>query len=113
MLFEIRNYHFNPELFEAYKAWAKAEAIPYISQHLDLVGFWVSTHDAPEVRGTPQDTLGTANITWIIRWRDLAHRDDVLARVLSNPEWQDCFSRVPGGRASYLRIEAKFAESLV
>jgi hypothetical protein len=39
MLFEIRNYHFNPALFEAYKEWAKAEAIPYIAQQLDVVGF--------------------------------------------------------------------------
>jgi hypothetical protein len=28
------------------------------------------------------------------------------------PEWQDIRSRVPDGRASYLRTEAKFAESL-
>jgi hypothetical protein len=28
MLFEIRNYHFNPDLFEEYKTWAKAEALP-------------------------------------------------------------------------------------
>ena len=112
MLFEIRNYHFNPALFEAYKEWAKAEAIPYSAQQLDVVGFWVSTHDAPVVNGAPQDTLGSANITWTIRWRDLAQRNDVLPRVLSSPEWQDLFSRVPGGRASYLRTEAKFAESL-
>ena len=73
MLFGIRNYHFNPALFEAYKEWAKAEAIPYSAQQLDVVGFWVSTHDAPVVNGAPQDTLGSANITWTIRWRDLTH----------------------------------------
>jgi len=112
MLFEIRNYHFNPALFAAYKEWAKAEAIPYLAQHLDVTGFWVSTHDAPEVSGVPQDALGTANITWIIRWRDLAQRNDVLPRVLASPEWKGRFSRVPGGRASYLRVEAKFAEAL-
>jgi hypothetical protein len=113
MIFEIRNYHFNPDLFEAYKEWGKAEAIPYLSQQLDVLGFWASTNDAPEIRGELQDKLGSANLTWIIRWRDLAQRNDVLPRVLSNPEWQDIISRVPGGRASYLRTEAKFAESLV
>ena len=112
MLFEIRNYHFNPALFAAYKEWAKAEAIPYLSRKLDVVGFWFSTNDAPEINGEPQDTLGSANVTWIIRWRDLTDRNDVRSRVFSSPEWQDIFSRVPGGRASYLRTEAKFAESL-
>src|SRR6266481_4850202 len=66
--------------------------------------------DAPEVNGAPQDHLGTANVTWIIRWRDLAQRNEVLPRVLSSPVWQDIFSRVPEGPASYLRIEAKFAD---
>jgi hypothetical protein len=113
MLFEIRNYHFNPDLFAPYKEWAKAEAIPYLSQQLDVVGFWFSTNDPPEINGEPQDKLGSANVTWIIRWRDISHRNDVLPRVLSSPEWQDIFSRVPGGAASYRRAEAKFAESLV
>ena len=27
MIYEIRNYHFRPDLIDAYKAWAKAEAI--------------------------------------------------------------------------------------
>ncbi len=112
MLFEIRNYHFNPDLLGAYKEWAKAEAIPHLSQKLEVLGFWVNTNDAPEVNGEPQDKLGSANVTWIIRWRDLAHRNDGMPRVLSSPEWKDLFSRVPGGMASYLRIEAKFAESL-
>src|SRR6266511_5190754 len=112
MLFEIRNYHFDPDLFKAYKAWATAEAIPYLSQKLDVVGFWFKTNDPPEIGGEPQDKLGSANVTWIIRWRDLIHRNDVLPRLLSGPEWQDIRSRVPGGRASYFRTEAKFAESL-
>ena len=80
---------------------------------MEVVGFWINTHDAPEVNGEPQDTLGSANVTWIIRWRDLAHRNDVMPRALSGPAWQDIFSRVPGGIASYQRIEAKFAEALV
>ncbi len=112
MIFEIRNYHFNPALFESYKQWAKSEATPYLFSKLDIVGFWVNTSDEPEVRGQPQDDLGSANITWIIRWNDMEHRNRVLPDVLSSPEWQTIFTRVPGGRASYLRIESKFAESL-
>ncbi len=113
MVFEIRNYHFRPDLIEAYKAWAKAEALPHLAQKLDVLGFWVNTHDAPVVGGDPQDKLGSANITWIIRWRDLAHRHASIPEIFSSAAWQDIFSRVPGGRASYLRTEAKFAESLI
>jgi hypothetical protein len=36
----------------------------------------------------------------------------VLPRVLSSPEWEDIFSRNPGGLDGYLRIEAKFAEAI-
>ena len=111
MLFEIRNYHVNPDLLEAYKAWGKAEAIPYLSQKLDVVGFWVNTHDAPVIRGEPQDKLGSATFTWIIRWRDLAHRNDVMPRLFAGPEWTDIVSRRPGGTDTYLRTESKFAES--
>ena len=39
MIYEIRNYHFRPDLIDAYKAWAKAEAIPHLVSQLDVVGF--------------------------------------------------------------------------
>lgn len=113
MLFEIWQYHFSPDLFEAYKAWAKTAAVPHLAQHLDVLGFWVSTDDQPEVRGEPHDNFGSANVTWIVRWRDLAHRNEMLPGVLSSPAWAEIFSRVPGGIDSYLRRESKFAESLL
>ncbi len=113
MIYEIRNYHFRPDLIDAYKAWAKAEAIPHLASQLDVLGFWIKSKDAPEVNGAPQDHLGTANVTWIIRWRDLAHRNEAWSRLWATPEWNDIFSRVPEGLASYLRIEAKFADSLM
>jgi len=39
MIYEIRNYHFRPDLIDAYKAWAKAEAIPHLAPQLDVLGF--------------------------------------------------------------------------
>ena len=51
MIFEIRNYHFDPAHFDAYKQWGESEAIPYLERELDLVGFWVSTADPAEVLG--------------------------------------------------------------
>lgn len=112
MIYEIRNYHFNPELLSQYKDWAKTKAVPHLSRELDVLGFWVNNDAAPEVLGEPQDKLGVATVTWIIRWRDLDQRNAVLPRVLASPEWNAIFAHVPGGRGSYRRIENKFAESL-
>ena len=112
MIFEIRNYHFDPARFEAYKQWGQSEAIPYLERELDLVGFWVSTPDPAEVLGRPHDDLGTANVTWIIRWKDREQRNEVMARVFASKEWEDIFSRVPGGLPSYLRIEWRFADAV-
>jgi hypothetical protein len=112
MMYEIRNYHFKPELLSQYKDWAKTKAIPHLSKELDVLGFWANGEDAPEVTGAPQDKLGSANITWIIRWRDLGQRNEVLPRVLGSPEWAAIFAHVPGGAGGYLRIENKFAHSL-
>ena len=112
MIHEIRNYHFRPDRFDAYKAWAKERALPYLASQLDLVGFWVNTADAPEVHGEPLDSLGSANITWVIRWRDLEQRNKELPAVLATPEWGEIFSHVPGGLDSYLRRESKFTEAL-
>jgi hypothetical protein len=112
MIFEIRNYHFDPARFDAYQEWAEREAIPYLARELDLVGFWVSTGDEAEILGRPHDELGTANVTWIIRWRDRDQRNEVMPRLFATPEWEDIFSRVPGGLASYLRIESRFADAL-
>ncbi len=112
MLYEIRNYHFNPDLFEDYKAWAKSEATPFLKDKLDIVGFWVESGIPAELNGEPLDALGSANITWIIRWQDMAQRESEFEATLTGPEWVDIFSRVPGGIDSYRRREAKFFEEL-
>ena len=112
MIFEIRNYHFDPARFDAYKQWGEREALPYLEKQLDLVGFWVSTSDPAEIIGREHDDLGTANVTWIIRWRDREQRNDVMSKVFATKEWEDIFSRVPGGMPSYKRIEWRFADAL-
>jgi hypothetical protein len=114
MLFEIRNYHFEPTKFEAYKKWAATLAAPYLKRKMDVVGIWVNNEMAPEYGGSlPHDEgIRPANVTWIIRWQDKAQRDKATEERRSDPEWQAILSAVPGGRESYLRTEAKFATEI-
>ncbi len=113
-MFEIRNYHFEPTKFDEYKKWAEADAVPYLKAKMDVVGFWVTNEMAPEYGGSlPQEqNVRPANITWIIRWQDRAQRDKATKERQSDPAWQAIFSRVPGGRESYLRTEVKFAREI-
>ena len=113
MIYEIRNYHFDPEQFEEYKAWAQDHALPYLSRELDLVGFWANSDIPNEVVGAPMDDMGSANITWIIRWPDKNTRDEQFPAKFGTDEWTQIFSQVPGGMDSYHRMEAKFTESLL
>ncbi len=113
MIYEIRNYHFKPDYFEAYKKWARTEALPYLSRNMDIIGFWVNTDEPSDIKGQPQDNLGSANITWIIRWQDKDQCKAVFPVVVNSPEWKAISAKVPGGPDSYLRIESKFAETLL
>jgi len=113
MIYEVRGYHFRPDLIEEYKVWAKTQAIPYLGSKMEVVGFWVNTADSPEIAGEPMDKLGPANVTWVIRWRDQAHRNTDWPAALQGAAWEAVLSKVPGGLSSYLRTESKFAESLL
>lgn len=112
MIYEIRNYYFEPSQLNAYKAWAKNKAMGYLKRKFNVLGFWANTDLAPDVTGRPMDALGSSNITWIIGWDDISRRKATLDEAFATPEWQAIFKDVPGGMASYLRIECKFAESL-
>jgi hypothetical protein len=107
-IYEIRNYHFQPTLADEYRIWARDLATPHLRSHFDVVGFWVGTDIPPRVSGKPLDELGQANVTWIIRWDSMEQRDQQSSAVYSSPEWQEIYAQVPGGRASYLRMEARF-----
>jgi hypothetical protein len=112
LIYEIRNYHFDPARFEEYKAWAKSAALPYLQRELDLVGFWATAGET-EITGAPMDDLGSANITWIIRWPNRATRDEEFPKRMGTDEWAKIFADVPGGIESYKRMEAKFTEALI
>ena len=111
-IYEIRSYHYEPTLLADYKAWIEEEALAYLSENLDVVGFWIDSGDPAEVSGEALDELGSANVTWIIRWPSMEVRSKERPGVFATDEWKDIASRVPGGRESYLRIEARFANSV-
>ncbi len=113
MIYEIRNYHFDPARFDEYKSWAREKALPFLDEHLDLVGFWANLDEPAEVNGAPMDDMGSANITWVIRWPDRATRDEQMASVFTGDAWGAIFNDVPGGIESYKRMEAKFTEALL
>ena len=112
MLFEIRNYHIRPESLSAYSHWAKTHAVPHLTTKLDLVGFWINTAEPSQITGEAMDKLGSANVTWILRWRDIAERDETLPKIFGSDDWQPVFAQLPGGLDNYLRMESKFAQSL-
>ena len=110
---EIRSYHYDPDKFEAYKQWALDEAVPYLKANLDLIGFWIDNSIPAEVTGQRPSAmeLGSANITWIIRWNDKAARDEGHKTVFGSDGWKDIWSRHPDPNG-YLQMEARFAEQV-
>ena len=111
MLYEIRNYHYAPARLAEYRAWAIGKALPFIRSHLDVAGFYLNVDETPQIAGRPQDELGTATVTWIIRWPDIATRHRVMAEVFGSEAWREIMAANPG-QENYLRTEAKFAEAL-
>lgn len=111
MIYEIRNYHYEPSLMKEYTAWARNDALPFLREQLDLVGFWVNGPEDAEVNGKALDELGSATVTWIIRWPDRATRDDRMGKIFATDDWTEIMKTNPGAQ-HYHRIEAKFAEEL-
>jgi hypothetical protein len=112
MIYEVRDYHYRRDLFDAYKAWAE-EAVPVLKSQLDLVGFWLDAGVEPEVNGTdPMDpALGQANVTWIIRWESREQRDQRFPEVIASEEWKSVWSKHPDPEG-YRQMLGRFMESI-
>ena len=112
-MIEIRNYHYRPDLFEAYREWAINDAVPFLKEALDVVGFWISNGEAEELTGSDpkEHPHGAANVTWIIRWDSKAARDKAFAEVFGGEGWQAVWDKHPD-QNGYLQMQAKFMEEL-
>lgn len=110
-LYEIRDYHYDGDL-AGYEAWWR-ESNHVLARHCDIVGVWFASDQAPQVSGADPMRLphGSANVTWIIRWRDMDHRNANWSALGQDPEWAECRTRHPGFDR-YLHMSARFMTSL-
>lgn len=110
-VFEIRNYHYDPSKFDAYRVWAINEASPFLRDNLDVVGIWIGNTKAPEIHGErPMGLiLGSANVTWIIRWDSMKARERAQEEVFGGEEWQNIWNNHPDQKG-YLHVEVRFAK---
>lgn len=96
MIYEIRDYHYSPEKFEAYRAWAD-EAVAVLKDQLDVVGFWVDSGTEAEVQGSQPEkpSIGWANVTWILRWDSLEQREKQFGAAVGSEAWQTVWAKHP------------------
>ena len=111
-IYEIRNYYFEPSLLGDYRIWTTEKALPYLRSNLDVVGFWLSIDEPTEIVGREMDDLGSATVTWIIRWSDMATRHSRMKEVFGVDAWKAILRSNPGLKY-YYRSEVKFAENLL
>ena len=112
MLFEIRDYHYRPDLFDAYKAWAE-EAVVVLKDKMDVMGFWIDSGQAAEVSGTDpvSSPIGHANVTWIIRWENKTQRDELFPQAIASAEWQAVWAKHPDPNG-YQQMLGRFMEEV-
>jgi hypothetical protein len=112
-MYEVRDYHYRPDLIREYRTWAEA-ALVVLRAKLDLVGFWIDEGaHPPEIAGSsPVDSpIGAANVTWIIRWKDKAERDATMARAFTGPDWAEVYAKHPDPNG-YLQMSSRFMQEM-
>ncbi|NNE96944.1 MAG: hypothetical protein HKN24_13040 [Acidimicrobiales bacterium] len=104
---EIRDYHFAGDL-GAYQTWWQ-DALPVIGAHMEIIGVWVDSGEPPRISGSsPMELpLGSANVTWMIRWPDMEAREQGWAALGEDPAWIECADRHPGFD-DYLHMSVRF-----
>jgi len=112
MIFEIRDYHYAPEKFDAYLKWAE-EAVPVLRDLMDVVGFWVDTGSEPEVHGSAPEkpSIGYANITWILRWDSKEQRDREFPKAIGSDAWKAVWAKHPDPNG-YVQMLSRFTTAM-
>jgi len=112
MIYEIRDYHYLPEKFDAYKTWAD-EAVPVLRELLDVVGFYVDSGADPESSGSNPEkpSIGYANITWIIRWPSKEERDAKFGEIMGSEKWAKVWDKHPDANG-YVQMLSRFTTEM-
>ena len=112
MIYEIRDYHYLPEKFDAYKTWGE-EAVPVLKEILDVVGFYTDAGHTPEATGSNPErpSIGYANITWIIRWDSKAQRDEQFGNIMKSQQWADVWAKHPDANG-YVQMLSRFMDAM-
>lgn len=113
MIYEVRDYHYRPDLIGAYRVWAD-EAAQILKAHLDVVGFWVDEgRYEPLVKGSdPFDSpIGHANVTWIIRWESREAREVGYPKAFAGPDWASVKMKHPD-TDGYRQMTVRFMDAL-
>ena len=64
-MYEIRDYHYRPDIIDRYKKWAE-DAVIVLRDKRDVVGFWIDEGQIePEISGTDtiDSPIGSANVS--------------------------------------------------
>lgn len=112
-MYEIRDYHYRRDIFDQYKKWAE-DAVVVLRDKLDVVGFWIDEGQIePEISGTDMidSPIGTANVTWIIRWDSKEARDAAMQTAFTGEAWDAVMARNPDPNG-YLQISSRFMEEM-
>lgn len=112
-MFEIRDYHYRTDLFAEYKEWAEI-AVVALRERLDVVGFWIDEGStAPETAGSDpfESPIGTANVTWILRWDSKEARDATLKSAFSGADWEAVMAKHPDPNG-YVQMQSRFMEAM-
>jgi len=110
-LYEFRDYHYEGD-FDAYRDWWK-EGLGVLGARMDVLGVWFDSGIPARISGANPMQLrhGSANVTWVIRWDDLAQRDAVWDALQVDPEWIACAERHPGFDG-YQHMAVRFLDQL-
>ncbi len=107
-LWEFRDYHYRRDLWDEYREWT-GEAMRILRDRFDIAGFWFDSGDEPKLGGSsPMELpLGSANVTWVIRWDDMDHHDRGWAELWEDEEWTAHWAIHPDSDG-YLHTSGRF-----
>lgn len=111
-LIEVRDYHYRPDRMDEYRVWA-GDAGPFLRERWEMSGFWVDSGEAPIIMGSSpmEPEHGWANVTWVLKWRDMEERTTAWEELWEDPEWQAIWDRHPGFDG-YLQLAVRFLEEV-